>query len=71
MNEYMRIRNEHDRAVILAQLVQADARVAAEAVRVGEIPSKYMLHPAWLCYEESRDELWKLIGPAPEGEASE
>jgi len=65
MNEYTRIRNEHDRAVILAQLVNADARVAAEEIARG-LPKL-----AWLNYEQSRAELWKLIGPAPEGEASE
>lgn len=65
MNEYTKIRNAHDRAVILAQLVNADARVAAEEIARG-LPKL-----AWLNYERARDELWKLIGPAEEGEPSD
>lgn len=66
MNEYTRIRNTHDRAVILAQLVNADARVAAAAIHTG-----FGLTTGRENYEQSRAELWKLVGPAPEGEATE
>lgn len=78
MNEYSRIRNEHDRAVILAQLVQADALVAAAALRAHSDHTENMdddeddmcadFVGAWVT---SREELWKLVGPAPEGEGQE
>ena len=66
MNEYSRIRNEHDRATILAQLVNADAIAAAAEIRAEDGSEIYCGF-----YEQSRAELWKLVGPAPEGEASE
>lgn len=68
MNDYSRIRNTHDRAVILAQLVNADAAALSHvrAINNGIVETTYAKN-----YEQSRAELWKLIGPAPEGEASE
>lgn len=68
MNEYSKIRNTHDRAVILAQLVNADARAMGATVHA-KAADDYMLTAA--NYEQSRAELWKLIGPIEEGEASE
>lgn len=58
MNEYSRIQNTKDRAALLVHLVNADARVAAEEIALG-LPKL-----AWLNYQESRAELWKLIGSA-------
>lgn len=68
MNEYTKIRNAHDRAVILAQLVNADARAMQAAAECGTVVG-YADHAAR--FHEARDELWKLIGPAEESEASE
>lgn len=65
MNEYSRIRNEHDRAVILAQLVNADARAWQAAAVVGD-----GIYDTSENYRQSRAELWKLIGPAPEASRS-
>lgn len=67
MNEYSRIRNEHDRAVILAELVKADAMVVAAAMRLAVWGDASRIAGEHL--DQSRAELWKLIGPAPEGEA--
>lgn len=67
MNEYTQVRNAHDRAVILAQLVNADARVFASAILSGHQD----IDDDEKRYEQSRAELWKLIGPAPEGEPVE
>lgn len=72
MNEYTRIQNTKDRAALLVQLVNADARamqaaasMAANAAHNDTID----FHGAGLNYMDAREELWKLIGPAEEGEA--
>lgn len=68
MNEYTRLRNTHDRAVILAQLVNADARALAVTIGLGD-QTRTLLYAR--NYDQSRAELWKLVGTAPEDEASE
>ena len=77
MNEYTRIQNTKDRAALLAQLVNADARVAAAAIAAHSEHAEGLYEEsddmcadfvgAWVT---SREELWKLIGPA-EDEAPE
>lgn len=69
MNEYTKVRNAYDRAVILARLVNADARVLAAAM-MGESAGEIQRLNAASSFKESRAELWKLIGPAEEAEAA-
>lgn len=63
MNEYGKIQNTKDRAAILVQLVQADARVLAGALSSGFSAA---VRPAEINLEQSRAELWDLLHPKEE-----
>lgn len=61
-NEYARIQNTKDRAQLLVQLVNADARAMQAAAVVGVV----VYDEAASNYRQSRASLWALLEPKTE-----